>query len=171
MTSLSGQRIKATQHSMNRQHNPFLFPDTTSEGRWEEKANCRGKAPELFEYHSDDSPHTQGMKFKERLEYNETNYLIASEFCIECPVMFICGAEASDEERRWTVRGGEKPTQVNADAVRYAQVGRPAKGGDRICQRGHRVKGGGRCKVCKQENGKLWLREYRARQKAADAVK
>lgn len=174
MTSLSGRMIKATQHSMNRQHNPFLFPDTTSQERWEESANCKGKAFELFEYQEKDSPLTDGMKYKQRIEFNRVNFELASEICIECPVMFKCEEAATPTERYWTVRGGHPPGRFDEEARRYDNVGGRviAAPTDRVCKRGHVVKGGGRCKDCKRANNTERQRRVRreARAEVQDGV-
>lgn len=141
---------KGAYRNKNSRRNPFLYPDISPE-RWEEQANCRGKAFELFEYQDTDSPLTQGMTYKARMEFNRVNYELASEICIECPVMVACGEAATPEERQWTVRGGQMPGRFQLEAKRYDHNGRPrSKGDDRICQRGHHVKGGGRCPACKK---------------------
>jgi hypothetical protein len=159
------------------QRNPFLIPDTTSEDRWEERANCKGKAFELFEYQEKDSPLTEGMNFKERIEFNKVNFELAGEICIECPVFFECEKNASPQERYWTVRGGEPPGRFDEESKRYDNVGRPpgaknkqpravASPSDRVCQRGHVVKGGGRCKDCKRANNTA--RQRRVRREARE---
>lgn len=163
---------------MGSRHNPFLSPDTLSEEGWEAKANCVGKAFELFEYQEKDSPLAVDMNHKQRMDFNDANFHMASEICIECPVMLKCGAEATRTEKYWTVRGGEIPGRHHEEVKRYANVGRPpgAKnkipkgpkwrkltGVDRICQRGHTVVGGGRCPTCKRTNNTIRQREVRAK--------
>ena len=156
--------------------NPFLHSAHDPDERWELRANCLGKAFELFEYQEKDSPLARGMSHSERMDFNDANFHMAEEICIECPVMFKCGAEASRVEKYWTVRGGEAPKRHAEEKQRYANVGRPpgAKnkippgpkwrkltGVDRICQRGHTVVGGGRCPVCKRTKNTARQREVR----------
>lgn len=159
----------AGRHARNRKNNPFLYPEYDREPAWEEKANCKGKAFELFEYQEKDSPLTDGMNFKERIEFNRVNFELAGEICIECPVMFECEKNASPTERYWTVRGGEPPGRFDEESKRYDNVGRKpgsknravASMSDRVCQRGHVVKGGGRCKDCKRTNNTARQRRIR----------
>lgn len=156
--------------------NPFLHSAYDPNERWELKANCLGKAFELFEYQEKDSPLARGMSHKERMAFNSDNFYMASEICIECPVMLKCRSEATRVEKYWTVRGGEAPARHIEELSRYANVGRPpgaknkvsnlpkwrkATGVDRVCQRDHLVKGGGRCPVCKREQNTARQREVR----------
>lgn len=121
--------------------------------QWQDRANCRDKTLELFEYTEKDSPLAKGMNFKERMAFNEANFDLAGEICIECPVMFDCKTNATIDEKFWTVRGGEPPARYLLDPERYANVGKPAAqpGVDRVCKRGHDVPGGGDCKICRSE--------------------
>ena len=109
---------------------------------WADRANCKGKAFELFEFQEKDSPLAAGMSFRERQEFNLTNFEIAAEICIECPVFFECKEKSTAEDRHWTVRAGEPPTRFRAET--------PADGG-RYCQRGHWLPEGGRCTTCKRD--------------------
>lgn len=125
--------------------------------QWQDKANCRDKTLELFEYTEKDSPLAKGMNFKERMAFNQANFELAEQICIECPVFFECKDSATEDEKFWTVRGGEPPARYLLDPERYAKVGRPAgrKNGetaDRMCKNGHEVKGGGDCKACRSES-------------------
>jgi hypothetical protein len=175
--SFGAWAAKSARHEKNRASNPFLVPDTTSEDRWEDSANCKGKAFELFEYQEKDSPLTEGMNFKQRIEFNRVNFELAGEICIECPVYFKCEEAASPTERYWTVRGGNPPGRFDEESKRYDNVERPpgaknkqaravAAPTDRVCQRGHVVKGGGRCKDCKRANNTA--RQRRVRREARD---
>lgn len=133
--------------------------------QWQDKANCRGKALELFEYQEKDSPLAAGMSFKERLAFNQTNFQLAEEVCIECPVFFQCEQNATDEEKFWTVRGGNAPGRIEVDVQRYANQGRPKLGrvvdGGRMCGRDHFVPGGGDCGECRKENNRKWMQAKR----------
>lgn len=185
----TGVMHSAGRHARNKKNNPFLYPEYDREPAWQEQANCKGKAFELFEYQEKDSPLTEGMKYKQRIAFNRTNFQLAEEICIECPVMLICGSSATAEEKMWTVRGGEIPTRFEEEAKRYDNVGRPVgsrnknyagrdaggqfrkEPGDRVCQRGHTVPGGGRCQTCKREGNTVRQRAYReAARKKADGV-
>lgn len=115
---------------------------------WADQAQCKGKAFELFEYQEKDSPLAKGMTYRERLEFNTTNFELAAEICIECPVFFQCKEAATDEDRQWTVRGGEEPTRFQYER---AQGVLDSTGKGRTCQRGHYLEFGGRCKLCKRE--------------------
>jgi hypothetical protein len=137
---------------------------------WQDKANCRDKTLELFEYTEKDSPLAKGMNFKERMAFNEANFGLAEEICIECPVMFDCKSNATEDEKFWTVRGGEPPARYLLDPERYANVGRPAGGtngvpADRVCVHGHHVKGGGDCKECRAEANRKYRHNASVRPK------
>lgn len=152
-----------------RPNSPFLSPDTISEGPWQEQGNCVGKAPELFEYQEAKSPLAKGMSFQSRIEFNKTNFELAAEICIECPVMFTCLKEADEEDRKWTVRGGEPPTRFDLELMHFNNLakGRNKPGQDRFCQRNHFVKGGGRCQECNRQAKAESQRRRRAAAKAA----
>lgn len=135
---------------------------------WADEANCKGKAYELFEYQEKDSPLAAGMNFQERMELNATNFELAAEVCIECPVFFQCRESASADEKRWTVRGGEVPTRFTYEK-NQAVANQERTGKTRRCQRNHVVEGGGRCKACKREAMKK-RRENEKAQRQRDAV-
>lgn len=147
----SGNLHTAVRARKNKRQNPFLYPDSGAE-RWEENANCQGKAFELFEYQDYESPLTKDMKLKARVEFNYANFQMAEEICIECPVFFQCGETATEDDKYWTVRGGEPPQRFLAEKEEYEAKGRPrgAPGQDRTCNKGHLVRGGGRCPECKR---------------------
>jgi hypothetical protein len=152
--------------------NPFLPSDVAPDSHeWARRANCKGKAVELFEYQEKDSPLTKDMKFKERLAFNYQNFELAAEICIECPVMFECLNSATDEDRYWTVRGGEPPKRFDIEADQLARTGRstgPAKPKEpRTCKRGHYVPNGGRCMACKRHTNGILQKKTRAAAKAA----
>lgn len=158
--------------------NPFLTADAPADSEWASRANCKGKAFELFEYQEKDSPLTKDMKFKERLAFNYQNFELAGEICIECPVFFQCGESATAEDKYWTVRAGEPPKRFDIESEQLARTGRPTgskakPGAPRTCQRGHYLPTGGRCKTCKREQNTIRQREARrkAREAAADGVR
>lgn len=132
-------------------------PDYDRPDHWSDKANCKGKAFELFEYQESDSPLAKDMNFKQRVEFNKANFDLAEEICIECPVFFQCKEDAAEEDKFWTVRGGEPPARFAGDPERYAKNGRkPFAPGDRTCGNGHFVPGGGKCKTCHSERQRLY---------------
>jgi hypothetical protein len=126
------------------------------EPAWQEQANCKGKAFELFEYQEKDSPLAKGMSYRERLEFNDANFELAAEICIECPVFLQCGENATEEDRQWTVRAGEAPLRF---ADEKEGLGSPAA---RVCQAGHFLPDGGRCKMCKKEANRKRLANLKA---------
>ncbi len=133
---------------------------------WTHDAKCRGMAYELFEYQETSSPLAAGMNFKERLDFNQANHALAEEICIECPVFFQCLDAAGATDRRYTVRGGEKPRALEADEDAWADGKHisPARGIKlkTTCKFGHdRSQPGGRCRECRNQQ----KREYRARAK------
>lgn len=137
---------------------------------WSDRANCRGKAFELFEYQDADSPLAAGMSTAERRAFNDTNFELAAEICIECPVFFECKESATEEDRVWTVRAGEPPARSDADEARSLAYFASARKDPEVCARGHAVPGGGRCKTCKREANRKNARVYRARQRAERGV-
>lgn len=154
----------------------YVTLDYQRPDHWSDQANCKGKAYELFEYQEKDSPLTEGMSFRERIEFNDANFFLAGEICIECPVMLTCLAEATSDEKYWTVRGGEVPGRFVAQMTAYKNKGRPIgsknklpapklEPGDRVCTHGHLVKNGGRCKECKRASNARRMRESRAKSK------
>jgi len=113
------------------------------EDAWQEQANCKNKAFELFEYQEKDSPLAKDMNFQERQEFNVANFELAAEICIECPVFLQCKESASADDKYWTVRAGEMPGRFNSEL--------PPEDPGRYCQRGHWLQAGGRCQFCKRE--------------------
>lgn len=111
---------------------------------WADRANCAGKAYELFEYQEKDSPLARDMDFQERRAFNATNFELAAEICIECPVFIQCGESATVEDKQWTVRAGETPTRFAYEDKRNAGPKVP-----RVCSKSHYVPNGGRCPACK----------------------
>lgn len=110
---------------------------------WAEDAKCSGMEPAIFTYTEKDDPIAKGMSYRERTEFNMANFELAEEVCIECPVFFQCRDAATEEDRQWTVRAGEQPLRFKeeAEALKAPKA--------RVCQRGHVVEDGGRCKACK----------------------
>lgn len=110
---------------------------------WADQAACSGLAVELFEYQESDSPLAVGMTNRERKDFNKANFELAAEICIGCSVFFQCRDSATDEDRHWTVRGGEIPGRFESEAVDGNE--------SRVCQNGHHLENGGRCPICKRE--------------------
>lgn len=153
--------------------NPYLTPDSfTPPDQWQIKANCIGKAFELFEYQEKDSPLAKDMSFKARIAFNHANFELAADICIECPVFFECGENATLEDRTWTVRQGEPPIRFEAEAEHLSKLGRPSNnpGMPRTCQRGHFLPAGGRCNQCKLDGMKAKREARRAAREVANAV-
>lgn len=152
--------------------NPFLSTDAAHSDEWQTRANCRGKPVELFEYQEKDSPLAKDMKMRARIAFNYANFELAAEICIECPVFFQCGENATPEDKYWTVRQGEPPGRFELEAEHLSRLGRPTSGpGEpRVCQRGHFLPTGGRCNQCKLDRMKEKRDAKRAAQQAADAV-
>ena len=99
-------------------------------GGWVEHAKCA-------DLQGDDTPEDfswveSGPKEDARFEK------LIDTYCIECPVMFQCGEDASQEDIKWTLRGGMIP-QKSTGMGR----GRPKKGGillrDGKCRNGHLI--------------------------------
>lgn len=147
----------------NRATNPFVTIETPRSYEWEDLANCAGKPTELFEYQEKDSPLTKKMTWKQRAIFNQGNFEKAAEICIECPVFFECGANATEEDRFWTVRMGEAPGRFATEAEQASKIGRPKRDGPRHCHRGHFIPDGGRCTECRKIN----KRKHREAAKAA----
>lgn len=138
------------------------YEDTRGD-HWADQAACKGLTFELFEYQEKDSPLAVGMKTKERLSFNSVNFALGEEVCIECPVFFQCRDEATEEEKFWTMRGGEPPGRFIQEKESWdRQMAGLVKGGD-TCSRGHERTKPGRCMVCKREG----QRAARAARRAA----
>lgn len=69
---------------------------------------CSEELPELFEYDPEEWPNKSEEQWRQDLAY-------ALDVCIECPVMTLCGEQATKGERFWTVRGGREPHRWLAD--------------------------------------------------------
>lgn len=69
---------------------------------------CNRELPELFEYDPEEWPNKSEEQWRQDLAY-------ALDVCIECPVMTLCGEQATKGERFWTVRGGREPHRWLAD--------------------------------------------------------
>jgi hypothetical protein len=66
--------------------------------QWWERGNCYDEDPSLFEIDENSHPHSQHEKIAEGLRK-----------CAGCPVMSVCLNESTEEDRRWTTRGGRPP--------------------------------------------------------------
>ncbi len=102
---------------------------------WREQANCVGYPPEWFEMIERGSPLSEGLSYAQLALLNRRNHQAAGEVCIECPVFFECRDSATEDDRNFTVRGGEPP-------------------GGRVpmCRSGkHEMSELGRCLECKKE--------------------
>ncbi len=49
------------------------------------------------------------MKPAQLWSYNQRNHQVARDICLDCPVFVECRKDATNEDLRWTVRGGEGP--------------------------------------------------------------
>ncbi len=134
---------------------------------WADRANCKNKAFELFEYQDHESPLTKDMTRPERIEMNQANFDRAGEICIECTVFFECLASATAEDRDWTVRGGEVPLKFQSELKWYASVSAKS---DYTCKNGHFVEGGGRCMECHKAWNRERMKRIRAEKKAAQGA-
>jgi hypothetical protein len=142
---------------------PYDVLDYDPDEKWAERANCKNKVFELFEYQDADSPATAGMKSKDRLEYNYNNFQRAAEICIECPVFFQCGTNATDDDKYWTVRQGEVPGRFLAEKVDYEKMkARGGSVGTLVCARGHEKPAGKRCPTCKKATNDRYLARLQA---------
>lgn len=153
-------------------NNPYKTFERDRPEDWAERANCVGHPAQLFEYQEKDSPLTSGMTNKVRIAFNAHNFVKAEEVCIECPVFFECGENASTEDKFWTVRQGQAPGRLASDSNTSRRLGkaRPKPGEPRTCQAGHFLPNGGRCMPCRREKNKIRQRAVRAAEKAAAAA-
>ncbi len=116
---------------------------------WQEDAKCGSYPSEWFNVLDHDSPGMEGKSRRELLFLNLANYGLAEEVCIECPVFFQCKQDATEDDLKYTVRGGEKPTILTAT---------------NLCKSGrHELSEPGRCKECHAEIKARYRAEQRAR--------
>lgn len=141
---------------------PYEVDDYDPAEPWADRANCKNKAFELFEYQEEDSPAVAGLKIKERLEYNYRNFQRAEEICIECPVFFECGASASSDEKYWTVRQGEIPGRFATEKATYEHMRDVGKPPTNVCARGHEKPTGKRCPTCKKATNERYYARLKA---------
>jgi hypothetical protein len=136
----------------------LLHTNITKE-EWRKRAACIDKHDlfTLAEAATPNSPdrgtrNTAGLSAMEVRELNRSNFAIAEEICLNCPVMQQCNAAIpqTDETRRWSFVAGEQP-QMDGN---YAEVV------GKKCPNGHVDYVGDSCGPC----------DKRARLKAARAA-
>lgn len=84
---------------------------------WEELASCKDKDPSMFEV----------PDYKGRLKgglIRETTLKLAKgkQYCDTCPVSGPCGAEASQEDKKFTTRGGQLPGAYTTMMAGFAHL-------------------------------------------------
>lgn len=117
------------------------------ESSWREEAKCRTYPSEIFEV-------MDGSSLKARLT-NEIRFAYAETICNKCPVAEECLQSASNDDLRWTVRGGVEPgTLVKVDMA--------------TCKSGKHTypAGSGRCPECRRDH--YMSPEYKARRAAKE---
>jgi hypothetical protein len=145
---------------------------------WTLDALCNGLDPQLFELQDLDC-----------ITFEQQEELIAEglKICSGCPVRAACKNNSSEQDRYWTIRGGQPPEGLFPEAqvpkIKLARVingHAPGEGPERkrvkFCKRGHDdwtaidKRGKRRCKTCRREdNASDWQkRKLRKRQTAVD---
>jgi hypothetical protein len=160
----------------------LLYTSISKEG-WRKQAACIGKHDlfTLAEAATPNSPdrgsrNTVGLSIVEVRELNRSNFEVAEEICLNCPVMQQCNAAIpqDSETRRWSYVAGEQP-QVDTnygevvgkkcpnrhadylgDACKACEraaawkAARIVTGETRTCVRGHEYMIGDKCLPCRR---------------------
>lgn len=77
---------------------------------WQDEAACQGANPDIFDLVTADSPKAVDLTEDERLSLNKANFAEAEKYCASCPVISECWANADEMARRFTFRGGQRPS-------------------------------------------------------------
>jgi hypothetical protein len=80
-------------------------------GHWESEAICSNADPSLFEFNEADPEGSASL-----IETGIDTY------CQFCPVSDECLINATDEDKTWTVRGGQKPTLLTLGPIGGEEV-------------------------------------------------
>jgi hypothetical protein len=80
-------------------------------GHWESEAICSNADPSLFEFNEADPEGSASL-----IETGIDTY------CLFCPVSDECLTNATDEDKTWTVRGGQKPTLLTLGPIGGEEV-------------------------------------------------
>lgn len=72
---------------------------------WRDEANCSGLPIQLFELNQEVSTEERHVLIAEGLKV-----------CVGCPVRAACKSNSSEEDRYWTIRGGQPPEGLFPDS-------------------------------------------------------
>lgn len=76
---------------------------------WHAEAACSMYSWYLFELVDYDNSIAKGLTFAQLWSFNQRNHELGRSICDTCPVRARCLKEATNEDLRWTMRGGEGP--------------------------------------------------------------
>lgn len=130
----------------------LLFMNEIRNPEWHGRALCRDRDPTLYELRDGD-----------KTEEDVAQYKKTADECLDCPVFFTCLEDATKEDRRYMIRGGELPTGLRMRSrgrPRVREDVRQLKNG--ICNAGlHPIKspedmhGTNECRLCATERRRL----------------
>jgi hypothetical protein len=134
-SSIGGAVLKINNRSMSRLRKSVVG-DLASDAPdpWRERARCRGLPPAMF-VQVDHESHPQ-IPHHERVKLTNAFFAEAIQHCEFCPVRKECEDDATDDDRRRTVRGGLRPWDrhwegesgtYHSKPLSGRTVGRPAK--------------------------------------------
>lgn len=86
-----------------------IYPMAENAADWMKQAACTAHDWVLFEVLEADTPLAFGVKPAQLWSFNQRNHEVGRDICLDCPVMVTCGKKATQQDKRWTVRGGEGP--------------------------------------------------------------
>lgn len=86
-------------------YRPSLQKWSVSYAEWKDEAACNGLPTQLFE-------------LNDEIDADEQHELIAQglRICVGCPVRAACKSNSNEEDRHWTIRGGQPPEGLFEDA-------------------------------------------------------
>lgn len=104
ITSNTYDNVKPLTREMGKAYRPSMHKWAVPYREWKDEAACRGLPTELFEL---------GDEFRS----DDQHELIAQglKVCTGCPVRAACKTSSNEEDRYWTIRGGQPPEGLFED--------------------------------------------------------
>lgn len=99
----------STHQGDTKYYHNFMSGMSSAVPSWHEEAACSMHSWYLFELVDYDNSIAKGLTFAQLWNFNQRNHELGRSICETCPVKATCAEKASNEDLRWTMRGGEGP--------------------------------------------------------------
>lgn len=103
-----GARVDGDEGS-TKYYETFMRGMSSAIPSWHEGAACSMYSWYLFELVDYDNTIAKGATFAQLWNFNQRNHELGRSICETCPVKKTCLKQATNEDLRWTMRGGEGP--------------------------------------------------------------